>query len=95
VPRRAAQARRAHHGDRGAAGLEGAESLLLLYDIVKTKMSADGMNLNMATPLLQGMTEILGKWPRTAGGGTMGDMRLLPPYVRRFRAGLFHPPAGP
>ena len=30
-------------------------------------------------------------WEMFAGlaSGTMGDMRLLPPYVRRFYAGLF------
>jgi hypothetical protein len=26
--------------------------------------------------------------------GTMGDMRLLPPYVREFYVGLFQTPAG-
>ncbi len=63
-----------------AATTAGGESLLLLYDIVKTRMSDDGMNLNMATPLLKGMTEVLGEWPRTAGGGTMGDMQWNPSH---------------
>lgn len=67
-------------GEMIRAHTKGDESLLFLYDIVKTKMTADGMNLNMATPLLQGMSEVLGKWPRTAGGGTMGDMQWNPSY---------------
>jgi len=58
----------------------GGESLLLLYDIVKRGMTQEGLNLNMATPLLKGMSEVLGDWPRTAGGGTMGDMQWNPAY---------------
>jgi hypothetical protein len=35
-------------------------------------------------------------WEMFAGlaSGTMGDMRLLPPYVREFYVGLFQMPAG-
>ncbi len=35
-------------------------------------------------------------WEMFAGlaSGTMGDLRLLPPYARRFYAGLFELPAG-
>ncbi len=34
-------------------------------------------------------------WEMFAGldSGTMGDMRLLPPYVREFYMGLFQMPA--
>lgn len=59
---------------------EGDPNLLLIYDIVKQRMSA-GMSLNMATPLLAGMEEALdGEWPPTAGGGLTGDMQWNPTF---------------
>lgn len=58
---------------------DGISSMLLLYDIVKQHVST-GMSLNMATPLLQGMSESLGTWPRTAGGGIIGDMQWSPTF---------------
>jgi hypothetical protein len=57
----------------------GPDNLLLLYDIVKQQVST-GMSMNMATPLLQGMGELIGAWPTTAGGGTMGDMQWSPTF---------------
>jgi hypothetical protein len=47
--------------------------LLLLYDIVKNTIGGD---LNLATPLLAGMTDSLGTWPTTAGGGLMGNLQF-------------------
>jgi hypothetical protein len=44
----------------------------------------------------RGMLVEKNDWEMFAGlaSGTMGDMRLLPPYVRRFYAGLFELPDG-
>lgn len=50
-----------------------------MYDIVKTRL-AEGMSLNMATPLLEGMTRALETWPPTAGGGLTGDMQWNPTF---------------
>jgi hypothetical protein len=72
------------HGER-AAGLrlgaaarsvmrDGA-SMLLFYDSVQ-KPLAEGLRLNMATPLLDGIQESLGAWPTTAGLGMMGDLQF-------------------
>ncbi|HUF50419.1 MAG TPA: FIST N-terminal domain-containing protein [Longimicrobiales bacterium] len=54
-------------------------NLLLLYDIVK-EQRAEGASLNMAAPLLRGMTDALGDWPRTAGGGLTGDLYWNPNF---------------
>jgi hypothetical protein len=50
-------------------------NILLLYDLVKRQMS-EGLSLNMATPLIAGMSEGLGTWPAAAGGGLTGDMQF-------------------
>lgn len=55
-------------------------NLLLIYDIVKKGMSEGGLSLNMATPLLAGMTEELEAWPPVAGGGLTGDMQWNPTF---------------
>lgn len=57
----------------------GQLNILLMYDIVKTRL-AEGMSLNMATPLLEGMTRALETWPPTAGGGLTGDMQWNPTF---------------
>jgi hypothetical protein len=36
--------------------------------------------LNVATPLLAGMSEKLGEWPPTVGVGLLGDMQFNPTY---------------
>jgi hypothetical protein len=54
-------------------------SMLLLYDSVHRPL-ADGLRLNMATPLLAGMKESLGAWPTTAGLGMMGDLQFSPTH---------------
>lgn len=54
-------------------------SIVLMYDIVKRRMS-EGLSLNMATPLIVGMSEGLGTWPPTAGGGMTGDMQWNPTF---------------
>ena len=57
----------------------GEPNLLLMYDIVKRAMSA-GLSLNMATPLIEGMSHTLRTWPPTAGGGMTGDMQWNPTF---------------
>jgi hypothetical protein len=51
---------------------------------------------NSPTGYWRGMLVEKNDWEMFAGlaSGTMGDMRLLPPYVRRFYAGLFELPDG-
>jgi hypothetical protein len=57
---------------------DGDLNLLLFYDAVKENVD-EGLHLNMATPLLKGVSEGLGvslrQWPPTAGVGMMGDMQ--------------------
>jgi hypothetical protein len=62
-----------------SATFEGEPNLLLLYDIVKRQMS-EGLSLNMATPLLAGLGDALGEWPRTAGVGMMGSLQWNPGF---------------
>lgn len=57
----------------------GEPNLLLMYDIVKRAMS-EGLSLNMATPLIEGMSHTLQTWPPTAGGGMTGDMQWNPTF---------------
>ena len=59
-----------------AAGLPAESSLLLLYDSIGR--AEGGKRLNMATPLIAGMSEHLGAWPAVAGLGMIGDMQLNP-----------------
>lgn len=53
-------------------GYEPPPNLVLLYDMAKSM----GMEFNMATPLIAGMTAELGEWPPTMGGGQIADMQL-------------------
>lgn len=48
-------------------------NLLFLYDSVRVPAS-EGLRLNMATWLVEGIGEALGEWPRAAGGGLLGDL---------------------
>ena len=57
----------------------GEPNLLLMYDIVKRTMS-EGLSLNMATPLIGGISRALGAWPPAAGGGMTGDMQWNPTF---------------
>ena len=61
-----------------AKTLTGA-NLLLMYDSVK-RSAAEGLALNMATPLIEGMTSVLGDWPPAAGVGMMGSMQWNPTF---------------
>jgi hypothetical protein len=59
---------------------EGEQGLCLLYDSVRDKSVAGDWVLNVATPLLAGMSEKLGEWPPTVGVGLLGDMQFNPTY---------------
>jgi hypothetical protein len=54
-------------------------SLLLFYDSVQRPL-AEGLRLNMCTPLLAGMRESLGTWPAIAGLGMIGDLQFSPTH---------------
>jgi hypothetical protein len=58
---------------RARVGTGGPAALLLLYDIVKDGI---GGSLNLATPLLAGLTTSLGTWPPTAGCALMGNLQF-------------------
>lgn len=57
----------------------GEANILLMYDSIK-KRASQGMDLNLATPLIEGMSESLGDWPRAAGVGMIGDMQGNPTF---------------
>ena len=57
----------------------GEPNLLLMYDAVK-RSAAEGLELNMATPLIEGMSNALGTWPPTAGVGMTGRMQWNPTF---------------
>jgi hypothetical protein len=61
-------------------GYDERPNFLLLYDIVKRGLPGEGLSMNMATPFLAGMGEVLGEWPAVAGGGMMGDMQWNPTF---------------
>jgi hypothetical protein len=58
---------------------QGDPNLLLMYDSVK-RSAAEGLALNLATPLIAGVTEALGTWPPAAGVGMMGSMQWNPTF---------------
>ncbi len=58
---------------------DGEPNLLLLYDAIRA-FKRDGIWLNLATPLLAGISDALESWPPTAGVGMMGDLQWNPTY---------------
>lgn len=58
---------------------EGTPNMLLMYDSV-IRSAAQGLALNMATPLIEGISEALGAWPRAAGVGMVGSMQWNPTF---------------
>lgn len=54
-------------------------NIFIMYDSVKRSV-AEGLALNMATPLIEGMSHALGTWPPTAGVGMTGGMQWNPTY---------------
>lgn len=64
-----------------AGSYEGDPNLLLLFDLVKSRQATEGMDLNLTTPLLQGISRAIGEpWPRTAGLGMFGDLQANPTW---------------
>jgi hypothetical protein len=55
-------------------------NLLLLYDIVRRREPGVGLSMTAATPLIAGMSEVLGEWPAVAGAGLLGDMQFNPVF---------------
>ncbi len=56
-----------------------APNILLMYDSVK-RSAAEGLALNLATPLIEGMSQALGSWPSTAGVGMTGSAQFNPTF---------------
>jgi hypothetical protein len=54
-------------------------NILLMYDLVK-RSAAEGLALNLATPLIEGLSQALESWPPTAGVGMMGSMQFNPTF---------------
>jgi len=52
-------------------------TMLLTYDIV-LRQSGTVWSLNLAGPLLDGMSSELGAWPVVTGGGMIGDAHIAP-----------------
>lgn len=59
----------------------GTPNILLMYDSIKGKAPKGAVfNLNLATPLIEGMRHALGTWPPAAGVGMLGDLQSNPTY---------------
>jgi len=59
---------------------DGWRSLLLTYDSLRENTPDRGPALNLATPLIAGMDETIGRWPSVAGVGVFGDLQFNPTY---------------
>jgi hypothetical protein len=57
----------------------GTPNILLMYDSIK-RSAEKGLGLNMATPLIEGMSRALGTWPPAAGVGMVGSMQWNPTF---------------
>lgn len=62
----------------------GEPNLLLIYDSVKQSASEGQPLLNFATPLIEGMTRSLERWPPVAGVGVMADPQFFYPAAQWF-----------
>jgi hypothetical protein len=62
-------------------GYGGTPNIVLMYDSIRGK-PPEGMvlDLNLATPLIEGMGQSLGTWPPAAGVGMLGDWQCNPTY---------------
>ncbi len=59
----------------------GTPNLLLMYDSIKgTPSEGMAFDLNLATPLIEGVGHVLQSWPPTVGVGMWGDFQCLPTY---------------
>lgn len=61
------------------AGLLSDSSILLFYDSLHHTIDGNP-RLNMASPMLRGISEFIESWPAIAGMGVMGDAQFLPSY---------------
>jgi len=57
----------------------GTPNVLLMYDSV-IRSAAQGLVLNTATPLVEGISRVIGSWPPAAGVGMMGSMQWNPTF---------------
>ena len=57
----------------------GASSVLFFYDSLKRPAADGGPELNLATPILEGMEQSLSSWPSVAGAGLVADAAMLQP----------------
>ena len=57
----------------------GTPNVLLMYDSV-IRSAAQGLVLNTATPLVEGISRVIGSWPSAAGVGMMGSMQWNPTF---------------
>ncbi len=60
------------------SGVPADADMLLFYDTVNLVSGA--FKMNMATPLVLGMSRALKTWPNVAGMGMIGDMQLQPTW---------------
>lgn len=51
----------------------GASSFIMLYDFLRRTIAEGGPELNLATPLLDGMRQEIDEWPTVAGAGLFPD----------------------
>ena len=58
---------------------QGEPNILLMYDSAKER-TTEGVALNFATPLIEGLGQSLKVWPEAAGVGMAGDPRWDPTY---------------
>jgi hypothetical protein len=59
----------------------GTPNILLMYDSIKSKPpEGSAFNLNLATPLIEGMGQSLETWPPAAGVGLWSDWQCNPAY---------------
>lgn len=63
-----------------SARYQGEPNILLLYDAGKEARTTEGVALNFATPLLEGLGQALKVWPPAAGIGLVDDIKFNPTY---------------
>lgn len=58
----------------------GQPGIVYMYDTVKSFSETGGFDMNIGTYLVDGMTEVMGKWPTAAGYGMIGNMQFNPTH---------------
>ena len=54
--------------------------LIYMYDSVKSFSPVGGFDMNIATYLVEGMSETIGTWPPAAGMGMIGNIEFNPTF---------------